>query len=176
MRFIQLSLISVLTVLMVSGCSSQSHPNYSALKNVPKSQMDALKSAIKKSGLKNLELPTKVPFPLQDARIAHGENLNHNIDIFMGGGKQLEALEESAASVDANATLASVSGVICNTKLADGTKAYFSNNGSVTQLLWIKNGIFYDIPSSRAGANLAESKPDLSKSQLSGIANSFGYS
>jgi hypothetical protein len=173
MRFIQVSLVSVCTVLMLFGCSSPSHPNYAALKNVPKSQMNVLKNAVKKSGLKNLELPTKVPFPLQDAKIAHGENLNHHIEIYMGGGKPIETIEESAAFVDDNATLASVSNVTSNTKLDDGTKAYFSNNGYVTALSWIKNGILYAIVSSKEGATLSESKPDLSKSQLIDIANSF---
>lgn len=168
MHFIEISLISICTVIMVSGCSSQSHPNYSALQNVPKSQIDALKSAIKKSDLNNLELPTKVPFPIQDARIAHGENLNHNIDIYMGGGKPLQVLQESAGAVGSNSTLSSITGNESNTKLSDGTKAYFSNNGSVTQLLWIKNGILYHLASSKAGANSSTDKPELVK-----IAGSF---
>ncbi|EPZ42697.1 hypothetical protein [Alicyclobacillus acidoterrestris] len=173
MRFVKASLISICIVLMVSGCHSESNPSYSALHNVPQSQLNILKSAIKKSGLKGLELPTKIPFSIEDVRIAQGENLYHHMDIYMGGGKPLEVLEESAAGVANNATLLSTTGNEANTALSDGTKAYFSNNGSVSQLGWIKNGILYDLASSKSGAKRSMNEPDLSEAELIQIAGSF---
>lgn len=175
-------LASIGLIFLISGCGATTathvHPDYSIFKNVPASKVNAIKEVVKKEGIPNLEYPTKVPYKITMANMPSPAIglMKHHISYFLGykqgsTGRDLgiDANSEKQSSISPNDVTLANNQVV--TKLSDGTKALFGNNGAVTQLAWIKNDVLYIMSSSKG--TIAKSEPDLTETQLIQVADSF---
>lgn len=158
----------VITCVTLTGCSSRSHPDFALFKHVPSDRVAKVKSAIKSAGIPNLELPTEFPYPVTLANISSGEP-PHRLDIFLGDSTHVIELTAMQATNNAVVSMSSVVTIDESyAKLSDGTKAIYGNNGATSQLVWDKNGVFYQLVSSNS-----QSHSDLTKQQLVAVASSF---
>lgn len=169
-------------MFLISGCgattATQAHPDYSIFKNVPASKINAIKEVVKKEDIKNLRFPTKMPYEVTLANMptpAIGP-MKHHINYFVGNKQHafiralsIDASTDKQARIDSNQVTVANNQVV--TKLSDGTKALFGNNGAVTQLAWIQDDVLYIIASSKGSTT--KSEPDLTESQLIQVADSF---
>jgi hypothetical protein len=159
-------------ILLVSGCATP--PNYSIFKNVSASKLNAIKKVVKEESIRNLDFPTELPYEVTFAGMpkpAINPALKHYIEYTIGSKQRY--LDVQAQSVPKTLTYPSDVAPLMNqvvVKLSDGTKALYGNNGAVSQLIFIKNGVEYTLASGRGGPT---SRPDLSKQNLIKVANSF---
>lgn len=171
----RLRVVLVLVALgfLVSGCGTQKHPNYSGLQQVPGSQLATLKQELKESPIKPLELPTKLPFAVTQARLQMSVTdmrQRKQVSLFFSGGDHVLVLDVFPDSQ--NQALNPKNTVMRNakaTKLRDGTKAIYGNNGIASMLDWVQAGALYSLSSTNI-----ESQPDLTEQQLIHVAQSFG--
>lgn len=169
MKFYRTILLLLGAVSLTAGCSTAAgQQNFSIFKNIPASELQALKAEVQQAHIQNLKFPTQLPFIVQHAHVPNGSVqpgvLSKRITIFMGN--TTEAIEEEAfggVGLPGNLKV--------NTQLSDGTKAVYASNGAVSDLAWNKDNVFYTISSSKqVGKNVA---PDLTESQLIKVADSF---
>ncbi|MFB5191916.1 DUF4367 domain-containing protein [Alicyclobacillus fastidiosus] len=91
------------------------------------------------------------------------------MDIFLGDSTHVIELTAMQATNNAVVSMSSVVTIDESyAKLSDGTKAIYGNNGATSQLVWDKNGVFYQLASSNN-----QSHSDLTKQQLVAVASSF---
>jgi len=169
MKFYRTMLLLLGAVSLTAGCSTAAaQSNFSVFKNIPASELKALKTEVAQAHIQNLEVPTRLPFIVQHAHVPNGSVqpgvLSKRITIFMGNST--EVIEET---VFGGAGLPSNFKV--NAQLSDGTQAVYANNATVSDLAWSKDNVFYTISSSKQVGKTEV--PDLTESQLIKVADSF---
>ena len=153
-------------LLLVTGCSTQKHPDFSAFQNVL--YLSSFKAQIKASPIKHIELPTKLPFKARFVNIVPSVNGIGDIiplPINVTDDKFREGIS-IVVTPDSQNTPPSVKHSLLGhpevTHLSNGTKAIYGHNGSNAMLDWVKDGVEYTLSSS-----------SLNEQQLIRIADSF---
>lgn len=166
---VKLMYFTVGLVVLLAGCSSsQQHPDYTIFQHVPASQLATIKSVIHKEAIKNLELPTKLPYTITAAHMPKPyitPDRKHYIAIDMASATRV--LELDAQMVPSGGSVTDTAATK-PTKLSDGTKAFYGHNAAASVLQWHKNNVWYEIFSSTA-----DNKPDLTEKALVQVADSF---
>jgi hypothetical protein len=158
--------------LLVTGCSGQKQSSFSAFQKLPASQLSTFKTELKELPIKNIELPTKLPFTISNVSIVpsiFGMKEDLPVPIHVGGGDHGLAIVAAPDSENTPPTTETTGFRHSKvTKLSDGTKAIYGNNGHESMLVWTKDGVEYTLYSSNS-----QNKPDLTEEQLIQVADSF---
>lgn len=139
-------------------------PDYSILKQVPEAQVSSVKGAIRDSGIKNMELPTWLPYKVKQAHVPNGAVIDHHITIYLGNASETLSIDARVSGTNSTTTMMNSQ----TAHLPGGTKALYGTNGTISELAWVENGVSYILSSSKQG-----NVPDLSESELIRVAESF---
>lgn len=140
------------------------HPDYSILQRVPESKVSVVKAAVRQSTIRNLELPTWLPYTVTQANVPNGAVIEHHVTIYLGDSSEVLSIDAEPAGQNWGINISNAQ----TTHLSDGTKVLYGTNGAVSELAWVKNGVFYVLSASKQG-----NVPDLSEELLIRVAESF---
>lgn len=101
---------------------------------------------------------------MTQGNVPNGAIIGHHISVFLGDSSETISIDAAQGSSNSSVQMSHER----NTHLSDGTKASYGNNGAVSKLTWVINGVLYRLGSSKNG-NL----PDLTEKQLILVAESF---
>ncbi len=159
----------VVSCILLIGCSTQGHLDFSLFNNVSPNRLTKVKAVIKNSEIQNFELPTVFPYPVTSVNVPNNGEPIHPFIIYFGDSAHAVEIDATQASSNAVVSMSSIKMQNeSETKLADGTKALYGNNGWVSELAWYKNNVFYSLSSSNN-----QNKSDLTEQQLIDVASSF---
>lgn len=165
----QIIIVAGVVALLASGCGTQQVSRYSALGQLSTSNLNTFKQELNNASIKNVELPTKLPFNVIHVSVTSPQRNSappgpQNVLIqYSGNNKQLQI------NIFTHTTTSTVGLHDVKTPtLNNGTKAMYGNNGTSSFLVWDQGENDYTI------SLFSQGKPEIaSEKVLVGIANSF---